>query len=76
MRNTLAPLGYGDAKIQKVDEPELGKNVFQISTSTLEPNEVHEVRNALDDKFGAPQSGLPRPTRSARRSAHRSPARR
>ena len=27
-----APLGYGDAKIQKVDEPELGNNVFQIST--------------------------------------------
>ena len=37
VRDALAPLGYGDAKIQKVDEPELGDTVFQISTSTLEP---------------------------------------
>ena len=49
MRDALSPLGYGDAKIQKVDEPELGRNVFQISTATLEPSEVREVRNALDE---------------------------
>jgi SecD/SecF fusion protein len=56
VRNTLAPLGYSDAKIQKVKEPDLGKNVFQISTSTLEPGEVQNVRRALDDRFGAPQN--------------------
>jgi SecD/SecF fusion protein len=58
VRNTLAPLGYADSKIQKVKEPELGKNVFQISTSTLQPNEVQKVRKALDAKYGAPQSSF------------------
>ncbi len=56
VRDALAPLGYGDAKIQEVDEPELGRNVFQISTSTLEPAEVREVRNALDEDFGVAQA--------------------
>ena len=56
VRDAIAPLGYGDAKIQKVDEPELGDEVFQISTSTLEPSEVREVRNALDQKLGVTQA--------------------
>ena len=50
--------GYGDAKIQKVDEPELGDNVFQISTSTLEPER------------GAPRCAT-RSTRSSASSAGR-----
>ena len=58
VRSTLSPLGYGDAKIQKVDEPELGGNVFQIATSTLEPQEVNEVRAALDEDFGAPRANF------------------
>ncbi len=52
VRNTLSPLGLGDAKIQEVDEPELGANVFQIATPTLEPDEVNEVRAALDKDYG------------------------
>ncbi|NLT05809.1 MAG: protein translocase subunit SecD [Solirubrobacterales bacterium] len=52
VRNALAPLGYGDAKIQEVDEPELGDTVFQISTPTLTDAEVTEVREALNDDFG------------------------
>jgi len=52
VRNALAPLGYGDAKIQEVDEPELGDTVFQISTPTLTDTEVTEVREALNDDFG------------------------
>jgi SecD/SecF fusion protein len=51
VRNTLAPLGYGDAKIQAVNDPELGKNVFQISAS-IPPDKVDEVENALDGRFG------------------------
>ncbi len=52
VRDALTPLGFGDAKIQEVDEPDLGRNVFQIATPTLEPNEVTEVRDALDEEFG------------------------
>ncbi len=52
VRDSLAPLGLDESKIQKVDEPDLGKNVFQISTPTLEPGEVADVRQALDDEFG------------------------
>jgi SecD/SecF fusion protein len=52
VRGVLDPLGYGDAKIQAVDDPELGKNVVQISVPQLEPNQVDKVERALDDKFG------------------------
>src|SRR5215207_7180721 len=52
VRSALEPLGYGDAKIQDVDDPELGKNVFQISVSQLTPDKVDQVERALDDRFG------------------------
>jgi SecD/SecF fusion protein len=52
VRNTLDPLGYGDAKVQTVDDPELGDNVVQIATPTLQPPQVNEVRDALDEDFG------------------------
>src|SRR5215216_3516046 len=52
VRGALEPLGYGDAKIQDVDDPELGKNVFQISVSQLTPDKVDQVERALDDRFG------------------------
>ena len=52
VRGTLSPLGYDDAKIQAVDDPELGSNVFQISVPELDPTEVDEVEAALDDNFG------------------------
>ena len=37
VRNVLGRQGYGDAKIQTVANPELGRNVVQISTATLGP---------------------------------------
>jgi SecD/SecF fusion protein len=52
VRDTLEPLGYSDAKIQEVDDPELGDNVIQLSVPQLEPAEVNEVEQALDDDFG------------------------
>ena len=52
VRDTLSPLGYGDAKIQAVDDPELGDNVVQINTGQLEPERVNAVEKALDDDFG------------------------
>ncbi len=52
VRNALDEQGLADAKIQTVDNPELGKNVVQISTDTLAPKDVDEVNNALDKDFG------------------------
>jgi len=52
VRNAVSPLGYGDAKIQEVDEPELGDSVFQISTPTLTAGEASELRETLTDEFG------------------------
>jgi len=46
------PGSLRDAKIQEVDDPELGDNVVQISTETLEPQEVSSVQRALDGSFG------------------------
>ncbi len=52
VRDTLDPLGYADAKIQEVDDPELGNNVVQIAVPQLEPDEVNKVEQALDADFG------------------------
>jgi SecD/SecF fusion protein len=52
VRATLDPLGYGDAEIQTVDDPELGDNVVQIEVAQLDPGEVNEVEQALDADFG------------------------
>ena len=53
VRDVLRPLGYGDAKVQQVDDPELGKNVVQISTRTLKPEQVNnKVQPALNRAFG------------------------
>ncbi|MDX6650233.1 MAG: SecD/SecF fusion protein [Solirubrobacteraceae bacterium] len=52
VRAVLASVGAADAKIQKVNNPKLGKNVFQVSTSNLRPDEVQKVRRALDTKYG------------------------
>jgi SecD/SecF fusion protein len=52
VRDALGSQGLGEAKIQTVDNPELGKNVVQISTDTLAPKDVDSVNNTLDDRFG------------------------
>ena len=52
VRSVLSPLGYGDAKIQQVDNKDLGKHVVQISTKTLRPQRVNKVEAALNHKFG------------------------
>ena len=52
VRGTLDPLGYGDAEIQSVDDPDLGKNVVQIEVAELDPGQVTEVEQALDNDFG------------------------
>jgi SecD/SecF fusion protein len=52
VRNVLKPLGYGDAKIQQVSDPQLGAHVIQLSTRKLEPARVTAVQEALDKQFG------------------------
>ncbi|HMJ97653.1 MAG TPA: protein translocase subunit SecF, partial [Thermoleophilaceae bacterium] len=52
VRATLDPLGYADAEVQSVNDPELGKNVVQIEVAELDPGQVTKVENALDKDFG------------------------
>jgi SecD/SecF fusion protein len=52
VRNAISPLGYGDAKIQQVQDKQLGSHVFQITVKKLPPNRVNSVENALDKKLG------------------------
>lgn len=52
IRDVLAGLGQSEAEIQRVDDPELGKNVFQISTENLKPDQVTRVTDAIDQQFG------------------------
>ena len=52
VRDVLTPLGYADAEVQAVQDPELGDNIVQISTGTLQPDQVNRVEAALDDRFG------------------------
>ena len=56
IRSVLSSAGYGDAKIQKLSNKELGANAFQISTSTLKPDQVQSVKTELDQRFGGTQS--------------------
>ncbi len=55
VRQTLSPLGYADAKIQEVNDPELGNNVIQIAVKQLDPGQVQRVERALDRDFGVTQ---------------------
>jgi SecD/SecF fusion protein len=52
VRTVMSAQGFGDAKIQKVNNKALGSNVFQISTPTLKPGKVQQVRQALQQRFG------------------------
>jgi SecD/SecF fusion protein len=58
VRDALRPIGLGDAKIQEVDDPELGQNVVQIATPQLEPGEVRRVQDRLDSEFGVAKDGF------------------
>jgi SecD/SecF fusion protein len=58
VRGAIRPLGLGDAKIQQVNDPELGNNVFQISTPQLGPGQVERVQQRLGQKFGVQRDGF------------------
>jgi SecD/SecF fusion protein len=52
VRSVMSAQGYADAKIQKVNNKDLGRHVFQISTPTLGPGKVQAVRATLAQRFG------------------------
>jgi SecD/SecF fusion protein len=52
VRDTLAPLGLGEAEIQTVGNPELGQNVVQINAEELTRDEIDRVEDTLRDEYG------------------------
>jgi SecD/SecF fusion protein len=56
VRSVLAAAGAADAKIQLVENKDLGPNVVQISTEQLPLGEVKEVEKALGEEFGGTSS--------------------
>jgi SecD/SecF fusion protein len=53
VRDVIAPLGHGNAKVQRVAGEDIpsGRG-FQISTETLSPAERTAIETALDERFG------------------------
>jgi SecD/SecF fusion protein len=52
VRDKLAPLGLAEAKIQTLQNPELGQHVVQISTKELPKGGSSAVVNTLRSSFG------------------------
>jgi SecD/SecF fusion protein len=58
VRETLDNAGVGNEEVQSVDDPVLGDNVFQISSSQLEPDEVKDARKALAQEYEIAPNGF------------------
>ncbi len=58
VRATLDKLGVPDAKIQTIDNKDLGENVVQISTEDLGPGDVKRVQSAFDRDFDVNSEGF------------------
>ncbi|MFZ9668949.1 MAG: protein translocase subunit SecD [Solirubrobacterales bacterium] len=58
LREVVAPAGLGDAKIQKVDNPTLGQDVFQIKSETLEPGRLVGVEERIREEIGLGPGGF------------------
>ncbi len=58
VRDAVRPLGIADAKIQEVENPDLGDHVVQIATSELGPGGVQRVERLLDQEFGVTRDGV------------------
>jgi SecD/SecF fusion protein len=48
----MSAQGYPTAEVQRYSSKGVGGSGYQISTGKLQPAAVHEVKNALDTKFG------------------------
>jgi SecD/SecF fusion protein len=58
VRETLDAAGIDGEKVQQVDDPNFGSNVFQIESRQLEPGEVHEAEAALVSDYGIANNGF------------------
>ncbi|MBS1880158.1 MAG: protein translocase subunit SecD [Actinobacteria bacterium] len=58
VRETLDNAGIGNEEVQQVSDPVLGDNVFQISSSQLEPGEVNQARKVLAEKYEIAPNGF------------------
>ncbi len=58
VRETLDASGIEAEEIQQVSDPELGDNVFNIQTRTLEPNQVASAEQALADEYEVAEDGF------------------
>jgi SecD/SecF fusion protein len=50
--SVMSAEGYPNAQVQKYSNKGVGGSGYQISTKKLKPAAVHEVKDALDTKFG------------------------
>jgi SecD/SecF fusion protein len=58
VREALDAEGIASEQVQQVSDPELGENVFQISTRELGPNRVKDAQSALESNFGIARNGF------------------
>src|SRR3954452_12890118 len=56
VRSALAAEGLADATIQTISNPDIGKNVIQITTRELGPNDLPRVEQDLKNRFGLADS--------------------
>jgi SecD/SecF fusion protein len=50
--SVMSAAGYPNAKVQKITNKNVGGAGFQISTKTLRPEKVKDIKSALEAKFG------------------------
>jgi SecD/SecF fusion protein len=58
VRSTLEAAGIDGEKVQQVDDPNFGSNVFQIESHELEPGEVRDAEAALAAEYGVVDEGF------------------
>src|SRR4051794_32297164 len=58
VRSAISPLGLNDAKIQQVNNKQLGPNAVQVSTAELGPGGVKKLEDTLRSKFGVTSEGF------------------
>jgi SecD/SecF fusion protein len=58
VRDALDSAGIQSEQVQQVSDPELGDNVFQISTRELGPNRVKDAQGTLESEFEIAENGF------------------